>query len=791
MKRPVLRWERRAGAWVLLVLFVFTILYPRNAYGAEQSEGLTSENSQELPESMSLFSEELILKLSEDTGRIKPQFFPEGTKASVSYYSEDESIAVVEEDGSVIPLKEGSTNIEVKTPEGLEASCKVTVTADNTGESQIDQEIGETGTRVQSSSAPEAETDLKNVTDEEGTSQKDSQEEEKPSQKEVRNYLQLSRSYGFDGPVMSSVYAKEQTTAESLNPDISTVLAAVRAYMLKHDTDPDFSSCWNVIGMTRSGLDVPQTYIDTFYKNVIAYLEEKNWEITRTKYSDYSKLIIALTSIGKDAQDIMGHNLFYYLSDFANVKRQGFNGPIWALIALHSHPSYDIPQNAQASEQVTEEGLVQYILKGETAKGGWTLSGTEPDSDMTGMAIQALAPYYGIRSDVTEAIDRALSWLSSTQYTTTGGFGTLNSGKLTETSESACQVIVALSALGIDGSKDSRFIKNGKWPMTGLFQYYLPEGGFMHVAAGADNNGGGEAGTLNGMSTEQGMYATVAYKRLLESQPSLYNMKDIVLKKGERPEGLPEATTKTESTTASKNVKVIRVALNYSSITVTKGRSKTLKATVTPSNATNKKLKWTSSNKKIATVSSKGKVTGKKAGTAKITVTAEDGSKKKAVCTVKVKEAATTAKRKTTKATTRSQTKTVSTTATRKVSQQQASVMKAGTTTAASGAAGSTAASKKGTETTTATGWNFEGGEYVPESDTNSEEEMTESTDEGENSEDSSKKDESTGPLPYVMMGGGGIGIAGVFWWLYRNGAIDFRQGHKTKEKDSEEREKL
>lgn len=54
-----------------------------------------------------------------------------------------------------------------------------------------------------------------------------------------------------------------------------------------------------------------------------AYCEQKNWKLTRTKYSDYSKLIMALTSIGIDAQNVGGHNLFDYLSDYENVRMQG------------------------------------------------------------------------------------------------------------------------------------------------------------------------------------------------------------------------------------------------------------------------------------------------------------------------------------------------------------------------------------------------------------------------------------------------------------------------------------
>ena len=65
-----------------------------------------------------------------------------------------------------------------------------------------------------------------------------------------------------------------------------------------------------------------------------------------------------------------------------------------------------------------------------------------------------------------------------------------------------------------------------------------------------------------------------------------------------------------------------------------KGKTRTLKVTVSPADASNKKVKWTSSSPKVATVTQKGKVKGIKAGNATIKATARDGSKKKATCKV-------------------------------------------------------------------------------------------------------------------------------------------------------------
>ena len=79
---------------------------------------------------------------------------------------------------------------------------------------------------------------------------------------------------------------------------------------------------------------------------------------------------------------------------------------------------------------------------------------------------------------------------------------------------------------------------------------------------------------------------------------------------------------------------ITSVTLNYAKYSLKVGQSKTLVATVTP--ASSKEIvKWYSSNNKVATVSSKGKVTAKKAGTVTITVKTSNGLK--ATCKVTVK----------------------------------------------------------------------------------------------------------------------------------------------------------
>lgn len=88
-------------------------------------------------------------------------------------------------------------------------------------------------------------------------------------------------------------------------------------------------------------------------------------------------------------------------------------------------------------------------------------------------------------------------------------------------------------------------------------------------------------------------------------------------------------------TVTTKAVSVTGVTLNKSELNITEGESETLTASVSPTDATNQKVTWSSDKTDIATVDSNGKVTAVKAGTANITITTDDGNKT-ATCKVTV-----------------------------------------------------------------------------------------------------------------------------------------------------------
>lgn len=303
---------------------------------------------------------------------------------------------------------------------------------------------------------------------------------------------------------------------------------------------------WAVIGECRYGMKNAPWYrayynnlMDILKKTAEAMQESAGGSTTGTttggnekivplkldsrKSTENSRAILALTSMGLDASDIEGYDLTGALSDMTYVKKQGINGPIFALIALDSG-NYEIKPLASgtAKTQVTREKLVTYILNNELKNGGFCLSGTSPDPDVTAMALQALAPYYKgstdvseqVRGQVTEAVNRGIRVLSEIQNEdgTYSSWGTKNA-------ESTAQVLVALSGLGLDGDTDVRFIKNGHSVLDGLEQFYLTgKGAFEHVAFDGGNQ----------MATEQAFYALVSYDRYKNNKNTLYNMTDAV-----------------------------------------------------------------------------------------------------------------------------------------------------------------------------------------------------------------------------------------------------------------------
>ena len=145
---------------------------------------------------------------------------------------------------------------------------------------------------------------------------------------------------------------------------------------------------WSVMGMARAG-HLTDSAKGNYLANLYMKLDETGGVLHKVKYTEYSRVVMALSSIGVDPSNVNGYNLLKPLAEYDKVIWQGINGTIFALIALDTG-IYEIPVREGDGTQTTRELLIQEILSKEVPGGGWTLQGNVADPDITAMAIQSL-----------------------------------------------------------------------------------------------------------------------------------------------------------------------------------------------------------------------------------------------------------------------------------------------------------------------------------------------------------------------------------------------------------------
>ncbi|MDE6538851.1 MAG: terpene cyclase/mutase family protein, partial [Ruminococcus sp.] len=298
---------------------------------------------------------------------------------------------------------------------------------------------------------------------------------------------------------------------------ISEILEDTFSKLSQKVSEPVFGTTggeWTVLAIARGNYfnkdsDYFKGYYDRIVETVNKTAPQYNGALHRVKYTENSRLIMALSAIGKDAHSVGDWDIIAPLEDFDNVVWQGINGPIFALIALDT-------QNYQTSDPTIRQQYIDYILDKEIDGGGWALSGTSADPDITAMTLQALANYTDDEK-VAVAVERGINILSSLQKDNGGysSWGSINS-------ESIAQVITACTALGIDPATDERFVKNGHSAVDALLEFYDKDSTDFTFRHTMDGKG-------NAMATDQATYALVAYQRFVNGKNSLYDMTDVEL----------------------------------------------------------------------------------------------------------------------------------------------------------------------------------------------------------------------------------------------------------------------
>ncbi len=251
--------------------------------------------------------------------------------------------------------------------------------------------------------------------------------------------------------------------------------------------DAGVGSEWYIIALSNCG-----KYDFSGYNTALdGYLSEN--EVG----SASSRLKYALTYIA------IGNKTNTYISNVLgnSIGEQGIMSLVFGLHLLN---------NGCKCDTYSANRLIDELLSLQLTDGGFSVTGEYGDVDVTAMTVQALAVHYN-NSAVKPAVDDALDFLSARQLENGGysAYGVPNS-------ESASQVIIALSSLGIDVCDDDRFIKNGNTIFDAMSSFHLDNGSFCHK----------EGGTSDSFATAQALCAVIAYENMKNGKSLFYIFND-------------------------------------------------------------------------------------------------------------------------------------------------------------------------------------------------------------------------------------------------------------------------
>lgn len=286
--------------------------------------------------------------------------------------------------------------------------------------------------------------------------------------------------------------------------ELEGMIKETGSYLLKTVPEPTLSSVggeWTILGLSGGNVSMPKEYSEKYVKRIHNLMKDQQGVLTTTKFTEYSRLILAFTSLGEDVTEVGGFNLLDYIADLEQITRQGVNGPAFALLALDSH-GYGLPKERvelikeKGGTVATRENLIAYLVD---------RGPQEQDPDRTAMMLQALAPYQKDK-EVARFGKEAFNLLEKMegkdgQYYFQGE----------ATSESVIQVMIAKQEWSIPWEKN----------YEGLKKFRLKDGSYQHVI--------GEGSDL--MATEQAFCALVNSYNTVTQKPGIYDMKSVPLRK--------------------------------------------------------------------------------------------------------------------------------------------------------------------------------------------------------------------------------------------------------------------
>ena len=279
--------------------------------------------------------------------------------------------------------------------------------------------------------------------------------------------------------------------------------------------------------------------------------------------------------------------------------------------------------------KVTAVGAGQAIITAKTNDGGFTahckvtvvvsISKVQLDKDAVtlkkGESTSLTATVFP--ADTTE--DKTVTWTSSDETVATvgkdgsitaveGGTAVITATAGTKKESAQCKVTVIVPTTGISLDHDTLTLAKGtESSLKAIFQPAdATDTGITWISDNPDIVSVDDAGTLKALKTGTAVISAASHDGGFKAQCKVTVV-----------------------------IPVTGITLDKTSLELVKGKTQTLTAVITPEDATDKGVAWTSSNSSIASVDSAGKVTAVGGGSATITVTSHDGGLK-AVCSITV-----------------------------------------------------------------------------------------------------------------------------------------------------------
>lgn len=279
-------------------------------------------------------------------------------------------------------------------------------------------------------------------------------------------------------------------------------------------------SDWYAISLSRYKYNID-------FSKCVNSLDKYTNSAENLRATDMQRIAIAYTAMGSKSD---------YIKTALNssIGKLGIMSYAYGLIMLDCGAYYG---------NMTRDEIINKILSMQFSDGGWGLM-QNSDVDVTAMTIQALARYYK-HSDVKNAIDKALDYLSKRQQTD-GDFKSYG----TPNAESTAQVLLALSTMKINCNTDSRFIKNGNTVYDGLLKYHNSDGSFSHTYGGNSNQ----------LATVQALYATISLWRFENGKTAFFEFvsnniqREISTKPEPKPNNSSSISSKPDSSSNSNNI---------------------------------------------------------------------------------------------------------------------------------------------------------------------------------------------------------------------------------------------